>query len=206
MTSSSGEAIGLKDEISALKRERVVQAAFELFYERGYDNTTLDAVAERLGVTKPFIYAHFGSKGDLLAEACSRGVLASVAALDAAIASPGSIRDKLARLGRDFVTVVLDHRTNIAILSREEKNLSPDDAKRIGAMRRGFDDKLVKLLEAGIAKGEFNVPDARVASLAISGMVSWTYAWYRPGGRFTADEIADQMSQMILGMVGAART
>ena len=59
--------MGIKDEIAALKRERIIGAAVELFYERGYENTTLEAVAERLGVTKPFIYSHFGSKAELLA-------------------------------------------------------------------------------------------------------------------------------------------
>ena len=41
--------MGIRDEVAALKRERIITAAVELFYERGYENTTLDAVAERLG-------------------------------------------------------------------------------------------------------------------------------------------------------------
>ena len=72
----------VRDEVAALKRERTVGAAADLFYEKGYDNTTLDAVAERLGVTKPFIYANFGSKSALLAEICARGVAAAQEALD----------------------------------------------------------------------------------------------------------------------------
>jgi len=61
--------MGIRDEVIALKRERTITAAVELFYERGYENTTLDAVAERLGVTKPFIYAHFRSKTEPVAAA-----------------------------------------------------------------------------------------------------------------------------------------
>ena len=74
--------MGIRDEVAALKRERTISVAVELFYERGYENTSLDAVAERMTVTKPFIYAHFSSKAELLAEICSRGIASALAALD----------------------------------------------------------------------------------------------------------------------------
>lgn len=45
----------IRDEVATLKRTRIIAAAIKLFYERGYENSTLDAVVERLGVTKPFI-------------------------------------------------------------------------------------------------------------------------------------------------------
>ena len=58
------------------------RVAAELFYERGYENTSLDAIAEGMNVTKPFIYAHFTSKAELFAEICSRGIASALAALD----------------------------------------------------------------------------------------------------------------------------
>jgi AcrR family transcriptional regulator len=50
--------------VAALKRARTVDAAVQLFYEYGYEKTTLEAVADRLGVTRPFIYSHFSSKAE----------------------------------------------------------------------------------------------------------------------------------------------
>ncbi len=96
-TAGIGEHSGSsRDEIAALKRTRILAAAADLFYENGYENTTLDAVAERLGVSKPFIYAHFNSKADLLADICSRGIASSLEALDQALstdASPGMVAE-----------------------------------------------------------------------------------------------------------------
>ena len=60
----------MRDEIQAFKRERILQEAVSLFYERGFTGTTLDDIAHQLGVTKPFIYTHFRSKTDLLAAIC----------------------------------------------------------------------------------------------------------------------------------------
>lgn len=195
---------GIRDQVAALKRERTIAAAVDLFYERGYENTTLDAVAERLGVTKPFIYAHFGSKAELLAEICARGIASSLEAIDSVVGLDLSPTEKLRVLVERFVTAVLESQMHIAIFTREEKNLAPGDFARISEMRRVFDAKLNKLLQEGIATGEFQIEDRRVAALAIGGMVSWAYVWYRPKGRLSLPELAEQMASLILSLVGAA--
>ena len=203
--SDSPAPIGIKDEIAALKRERTIQAAVELFYERGYENTTLEAVAERLGVTKPFIYAHFGSKAELLAEICGRGIRSSLDSINDVLAQKQTATQKLRLLGQRFVAAVLKDQKHIAIFAREEKNLAPGDFVRISNMRRDFDAKLCGLLDAGIGTGEFKLSDSRVPALAIGGLVSWIYVWYRPNGRLSQADLADEVSELILSMVGAPK-
>lgn len=197
--------MGIRDEVLALKRERTIAVAAELFYERGYENTSLDAIAERMNVTKPFIYAHFASKAELLAEICARGIASALAALDGVLTTvPGSPRARLEEVGRRFVTAVLDSQRYIAIFAREEKNLAPDDFKRIGDMRRVFDQKLVGLLDEGVAAGEFAIADTRIAALAIGGMVSWAYVWYRADGRLTLEQVSAGLTTLILNLAGSA--
>ena len=52
----------LKDEVSDFKKKRIREEACKLFYELGYESTTLDAVAKRLKVTKPFLYKHYDNR------------------------------------------------------------------------------------------------------------------------------------------------
>ncbi len=203
---ATAPSLGIRDEVATLKRERTIAAAVELFYDRGYENTTLDAVAERLGITKPFIYAYFASKGDLLAEICSRGIASALQAMDSVLVLELSPTGKLAELGRRFVTAVLESQKHIAIFAREEKNLSPADFKRISSMRRDFDRKLSALLAEGVKSGEFRIADPRLAALAIGGMVSWAYVWYRPNGRLSLPELAEEMSRLLLAAVHADAT
>lgn len=206
MATSRSALHGIRDEVASLKRERTVEAAVELFYERGYENTTLEAVAERLGVTKPFIYAQFGSKSELLAEICSRGIASSLRALDGVLAVDLTPTRKLEELARRFVLAVIGSQKHIAIFSREEKNLLPADFERISEMRRDFDGKLSALLLDGQRSGEFQLADPLLASLAIGGMVSWTYVWYRPGRRLEPSDLADRMAALILSLAGARGT
>jgi len=74
---------------SAAHREVVLDAVFELLVERGYQGTTMAAVAERAGSSKETLYAWFGSKQGLFtalirrqAEATNRAVAAALDAGD----------------------------------------------------------------------------------------------------------------------------
>ena len=186
-----------------LKRERIIAVAGDLFHEHGFNNTTLDAVAQQLDVTKPFIYSHFSSKSQLLAEICSHGIRASLDVLNRVIATDDSATDKVRALVRDFMLAVLQNQKNIAIYTREQKHLAPGDAEAINRLRREFDGTFHALLQRGVETGEFVVGDAQLASLAIGGIVSWSSVWYRPDGRLTPSETADRISELVLAMVQA---
>ena len=193
----------MREAVQSLKRERIVAAAVDLFYAQGFGHTTLDQVAEQMRMTKPFIYAHFRSKGELLAAICAQGISVSLLAIDRALASSGSARDRLSCFAHDFTLAVLESQKHIAIYTREEKNLAPQDRDTIQAMRREFDRKLTGLLDRGVASGEFQIAETPVAALAIGGIASWASVWFRPGGRLAAQEIAQHMAALVLAMAKA---
>jgi AcrR family transcriptional regulator len=192
----------MRDEIAAFKRERILQEAVRLFYARGFTATTLDEVAAGLGVTKPFIYSHFRSKADLLRAICQPTIAMSVEAAERALAAPGTPTERLHGFVGDFTRVVLGRQANIAVFFREEKHLAPEALAEINALRKEFDRLLVALLDAGVAAGEFRIADTHVTALAIGGMVSWAYTWYRPDGRLSLDELGARMAQVALQMAG----
>ena len=193
----------IRDAVSRLKRERIISTAVDLFHNNGLGNTTLEAVAEKMNVTKPFIYSHFKSKNALLAEICSRGIRASLNVMDRIVASEGTATQKVQTLARDFMVAVLENQGHIAIYTREQKHLSKEDTDAIDNMRREFDRKFCALLNEGIATSEFVVEDVQLASLAIGGIVSWSCVWYRPDGRLTKAETADRISDLVLAMIQA---
>jgi AcrR family transcriptional regulator len=193
----------MRNEILAYKRERILEEAVKLFYERGFTGTTLDDIATELGVTKPFIYTHFRSKVELLEAICRPTIEMSLQAITDAAATEGSATQRLYRGVVSFTAVVLRRQANIAVYFREEKNLTKDALAGINGLRKRFDRLLSELLEAGAASGEFAVPDVHVAALAIGGMVSWAYTWHRQDGRLSVEEVCQKMAVLTLQMVGA---
>jgi AcrR family transcriptional regulator len=192
----------MREEITAYKRERILEEAVKLFYQRGFSGTTLDDIAGKLGVTKPFIYTHFRSKVELLEAICRPTIEMSLAAIARTAGQPGTPSERLFAGIVDFSKVVLQRQANIAVYFREEKHLSEAGLAEINALRKRFDRVLSELLEEGVLAGEFKIPDVRVAALAIGGMVSWAYTWYQPEGRLPIDEVGAKLARFALQMVG----
>jgi AcrR family transcriptional regulator len=191
----------IRDAVMRLKREHILAAAVDLFYRQGYGRTTLDQVANALNVAKPFIYLHFASKRDLLAEICARAITLAHESFNRALTLEGTASERLKAVTRDFMTTVLSHQAHAVIYSREDKELAQDDWDKINRLRREFDHKLVMLIEAGVKSGEFEVDDIQLAALAIGGIVGWSQMWFRPKGRLSISEVADGSADLVLAMV-----
>lgn len=205
MTKTSMKKQKIREAVADLKRHRILEAATDLFYERGFTNTTLDQVADQLGVTKPFIYSNFGSKTALLCEICSQGVQRAIDAIDGAVALELAPAETMRRFVPAYVTAVLKTQKSIAINIREEKNLDPQDANRLAGLRQRFMAKVEGLLAQGVESGEISVPDTRVAAFALVGAVSWTTFWFNPNGPLSIDEISQRMTGTLLNL-SRART
>lgn len=195
----------MRDEVKLYKRTRIVEEASKLFYERGYDATSVDVLAGELGVTKPFIYSYFENKRAILEAVHEDAAHRVLGHIEAAIKSPGTPDRKLRRFIELYVDENIKHQIASGIYLQEEKNLSPEIANTVRKIERKFNRLLADLIQEGVDAGIYAVDDAKLASLCISGMVRWVHRWYKPSGRLREEEIASTMSELALNMVGFKR-
>lgn len=193
----------LKSEVVAFKRRRILEEAAHLFFQQGYEGTTLDAIAQRLNVTKPYLYSYFQNKGEILFDICQAGIQHSLAALDEALAIEGPPAVRLKAAVERVARIVIDRREYVAVYQREEKNLRPEEAQLIVRLRKEFDRRMRRLLEEGMQSGDFQVEDVSVAATTIGGIVSWLPTWYVPNGRLSPSEVITYTVKLILRMVSA---
>jgi AcrR family transcriptional regulator len=93
----------VRRRVSRAERERqILDAATEVFTERGYQAASMDAVAERVGVTKPVLYDHFGSKEGLLLACIARARQELFAATSEAVSRATGPEDGVRRGFRAF--------------------------------------------------------------------------------------------------------
>ena len=107
-------------------RQRILDAAREMFVRHGYDATTMRAIAERIEYTPTAIYHHFKNKEALLAELCA----ADFRALAAAFQKIGRIEDPIERLrrsGRAYVQFGLDHPMQYQLMFMTQRPKEVDD-------------------------------------------------------------------------------
>jgi AcrR family transcriptional regulator len=191
----------LRDEVKDLKRKRILDAASELFFQNGYEGTSVEAIASRLHVTKPFIYYHFDNKADILAGVCGRTTAFVAQSAEVAAAGSGSVWERLESLIRDLSLRVIEGRVYLAVYFREEKHLPQSAFRELSNNRKRFDTALSKLLRDGNDAGDFHVPNVSVATQAITGMTTWLFNWYRPTGSLTPEQIAEEMVSLVSAMV-----
>jgi AcrR family transcriptional regulator len=192
----------LKGEIVALKRKRIVDAARRLFYEKGYERTTLDDIADRLEVTKQFIYSYYKNKTELLHEISLQCISECLRTQSRILASKASLPEKLARIADEVAQVIIHYQAHTIIYLREEMNLDPEIARTIREQRNEFDHQMMKLLKEGTRRGDFQVADERITARCIGGMLVWCALWYRDLGVLAPAAIGQLISQNVMRMVG----
>ncbi len=173
----------MRDEVKGFKKDRILEAATQLFYERGFTGTTMQAVADRLQVTKPFIYSYFKDKNALLAAIYDRSTEPLMHGLDQVLESEGPPAVRFAEFIEQFAHINMRYRIVSTIFLREETHLGKDQLKKLSAFEHSFDAKLTKLIQRGIDAGDFKVSDAQLTALTVGGMIRWMHRWYREDGR-----------------------
>lgn len=180
------------------REAEILDVATRLFYEKGYSETSIQDIANRLGILKGSLYHYIQSKEDLLVAVIdefherARENLDRVAALDA---SP------LAKVGdfvRGYVLYTANNLPAAGVYYRDFHLLTGPKRRRVVAKRDLYDTFLRGLIEDGVDRGEI-CPDTnvKVASLGILGLMNSLYHWYRPQGEHDAEAIAEEYAALI---------
>lgn len=192
---------GLKEEISDFKRRRIREEACHLFFKNGYESTTIDAIAQKLDVTKPFIYSYYRNKSELLYDISRTGIALSLEAIEQTSQIDRPATERLRLLVERVLRIIFDYQEYIVVYEREEKNLDKTEARRIREQRKLFDHLLAELLEQGQQSGEFTVNDSVMTATTIAGIITWVSFWYSPSGRKTELEIFNHILAMVEALV-----
>lgn len=197
--------VTIRDEVRLLKRDKILDVAAKLFSERGYHGTSIDAICNELGVTKPFIYYHFARKDDILQALYQSSIDIAIELADAAQKSDPSPRVQLSNFVVSYNNLInSDFQPRIALNAREKGLLSKAMMRDVNASKYAFVRILSQILEAGNNSREFVVEDIQVAAQAILGILHWTINWYRPDGPMRQEDLNKRILTIVLRLVGAA--
>src|SRR5215218_153029 len=172
--------------------ESILAVAVDLFNERGFEATSMEELAGRLGLTKSAIYHHVPGKIDLLRLALDRALDGLFAVTTEPGATTGPAIGRLEHVVRGSVRVLVAEMPFVTQLLRVRGN---SDVERAALeRRRRFDHVVRDLVRAAVAEGSVrNDVDPRVLGLLLFGTVTSLVEWYRPDGPLSADDLADAL-------------
>jgi AcrR family transcriptional regulator len=192
--------------VIARRADEIVDIAARLFYERGYQSVSTRALAQAAGIQGGSLYHHFTSKEEILYRIVQYGSGEFFAGLLPHLEEPGlSYVERLDRFVRAYITDAQPRRYAIAVLFRDMAHLSPNHFVELQAVRRHFQQSVQRFLADGVAVGEFHVPDAKVAGIAVLDLLKGIDAWIREPGRLGRRQVADTYAVLILQLMGASQ-
>ena len=169
--------------------DSLLDIAVAVFNERGYDATSMDELAARLGITKSAIYHHVSSKVELLRLALDRALDALFAVTEEPGATSGPAIDRLEHVVRGSVRVLTEQLPFVTLLLRVRGNSPVEEAAL--QRRREFDRIVTDLVRAAEEEGDVRPDvDPAVTSRLLFGTVNSLTEWYRPDGGLSADDLA----------------
>ncbi|MEP4379362.1 MAG: TetR/AcrR family transcriptional regulator [Alphaproteobacteria bacterium] len=189
----------------------IIHEAATLFATRGYERTSLEAIAGAIGISAPALYYHFDSKDEILF-ATLENTLVQLNRMSAdMVAAAGAA--PLEQL-RGFVRAHVQHDVgNADIMPMLNAGLYNVDqligglpaARRrmLTQMQRDFLDRLRGILIAGEKDGTFVFDNVTTTAFAIIGIVDFAVYWFRNEGALSVENLADQYSDLAVRMAGA---
>ncbi len=170
--------------------ESLLTVAVEVFNERGYDGTTMEDLARRLGVTKSAIYHHVNGKQALLQLALDRALDGLFAVAEEARALPAPAIVRLEGLVRGSVDVLVERLPYVTLLLRVRGNSTVE--RRALARRRRFDRVVADLVAEAERDGDIRPDvDPAITARLLFGMVNSVVEWYRPERGADPAKLAD---------------
>ncbi|WP_127794563.1 TetR/AcrR family transcriptional regulator [Agromyces sp. LHK192] len=195
--SENGSSTSMRRGRPGYDQQGILDVAVAAFNQYGYDATSMGVLAERLGLSKSAIYHHFASKDEMLDRALDTALSGLERVVDETDASGGRAADRLDRVLRGAVHVLVEHLPSVTLLLRVRGNT--DVERRALERRRAFDKRVTSLVEEAQREGSLRSDiDARVVSRLAFGMINSIVEWYRPGGREDADGLADDVVAVAL--------
>jgi len=186
------------------RRDSILRAAIEIFRRDGYNRAGIETIANELFVSKAAVYHYFSSKQEILDAICERSSIATYDGVMAAREGTGDPDPRLRSMLTGYARACMNE-PGFSILMRHFEEVS--DVEREKVQRRGKEVETAfrETVAEGVAVGAFSPPDARITVFGMLGSLNYMYAWFKPEGRLSPEQVADALVTFIVDGVRGDR-
>lgn len=161
------------------KIDEILRATAEVLVQRGYHNTSLDEIADRLDLAKASLYYYFESKDDLVSTClatCADRVSARLVELAEGVGTP---TERLASMVHCQIQLITVEFPEMAHLFLHPLDWPRSLADLVNQRRQEHDLIFRGVIEEGVRAGEFDARSATVARLLLHGALNDVPLWLK---------------------------
>jgi TetR/AcrR family transcriptional regulator, cholesterol catabolism regulator len=188
------------------RHQEILDAAAEIFYRKGYADTSVQDVADAVGILKGSLYYYIDSKEDLLFQMLlevhedAKAVVVDTAALDL------PPLDRLRAYIKRHVEYNARNLAKIAVYYHDFGLLTRERRQEIAEQRRYYETFVISLITEAQENGDVEASvDPELLSNAIFGTVNWVYTWYRDGRSVAPEYLGDLYAEMLVSGISTKR-
>ena len=182
----------------------IYRAAAEIICEKGFDATSMNDIADAVGITKAGLYHHIPGKKDLLFRIMSFGLDSLEEEVIVPARAMTDAEQRLRTIISNHVRLITSRSTPqghnpVTIVVDEAGGLSPTHRRKIDQRRRAYVDLVRDTLKQLKEAGKLREVDVTVAAFSLLGMILWLSRWYHPDRRLTPEQVAEEITKIALG-------
>ena len=178
-------------------RGKLLQTAAHLFRSKGYERTTVRDLAGAVGIQSGSIFHHFKSKDEILRAVMEETIVYNTALMRAALLESSDARERVLGLIRcELQSIMGGTGEAMGVLVYEWRSLSDESQAYILSLRDTYEQIWLDVLSDARDAGYFKA-DPFVLRRFLTGALSWTTTWFRPGGKMTLDQLAEEALALV---------
>lgn len=175
----------------------ILRAATTMFSERGYQATTLDDIAAAANISRATFYSYFSSKDELLRRIYRQVTSTTQEAVERIAAADLPVPEKLRRIIRYQVSYMAAQTSLVQVFFSERFNLPGTASRSVKQANRAFAQVIERVLEDGVRTEALRPLHPKRFTYHLLGMCNWMHRWYRQGGEWTPDVIAEEIIRIL---------
>jgi AcrR family transcriptional regulator len=185
-------------------RDAIVAATIQLFSERGYPSTSMRDIANAVGLLPGSLYVHITGKEQLLGDIVENGIDRFIEACQPALDQDESAAARLRSAIKAHMRNVADAAEHMLVALHQWKYLTGERREVVVEKRRQYEAIFTTIINDGIARGEFSdAINPRIAVLTVIGTLNWAAEWFSPSGTESAEQVGDEIADVLLsGLIG----
>ena len=183
-----------------LQRTTILQAAADLFAEKGFHNASMAEIARACGVSKPLLYHYYRDKDHMLfdiADSYMNTLLAIIHRVEVRDLDPQA---RLEALIARFMEEYEHSQSQHVVLVQDVKFLQDEQREQVLGKERAvvaaFAD-VIEDIEPGLRRKQLD----KSVAMILFGMINWTFTWLRAGGPMSYGDMAPVVTQIMLNGV-----
>jgi TetR/AcrR family transcriptional regulator, cholesterol catabolism regulator len=170
--------IRVRTEAHDEKRALIIEGCATLFDKVGYHNTSMQMLADEVGLSKPTLYHYFPSKIAILYAIHDTHIMSLLRSLESLRGKDPAVVLQLACV--DILRQIATHPGYVRAFMDNYQDLEGEMKDSIRAARRAYFNGIRDVIIEGAESGQFRKTDPVLTAYAFLGMGNWAYKWYPP--------------------------